>query len=429
MAEPLPTTASIVVVGAGAIGCAVAWQLAEFGARDVLVLEKSAVTHGSTWHAAGLVGQYRSREDLTRLMRNSTALYNRIEAETPVDWRPVGSLRIASSLARLAEYEDAAPRARAYGVGFEILDAAEARRRFPHISLEGVAGAAFVEGDGYVDPSSLTQAYASRAQALGVRIADGVLVTGALHQGPRIVAVETDHGRVACETLVLAPGVWARALGRLMHLDLAVAALEHQYAVTDKRADLSRDLPALRDPDLNFYLKPEVGGFAIGGWEPDTATVHASRMPFAFGRELLPDRLERLEPLLQAAARRIPLVNDLGLRQIINGPIPVTPDGEPILGPAPGLANVMLAVGFTSGIAASGGAGQALAEWIVHGAPSFPLPSLDPSRFGTAAITDDELHRRAIRAYGDYYSLSAPPEMHPARAQPTAACTPTESTP
>lgn len=404
MSDPLPCAHRVVIVGAGAVGCSIAWALARAGMRDVVVLEKSGITHGSTWHAAGLVGQYRSRQDLTRLMQASVALYDEMEAEEPIDWRPVGSLRIASSRERWREYQEAEPIARRYGVGFDLLTAVDARRRFPFLDLDGIAGAAFVERDGYVDPTSLTQAYARRARRLGVSICEGVTVTGVTRRGGRIIGVETSKGPVVCETVVLAPGVWARPVGRLFGLDLAVAALEHQYAVTDKRPFITRDLPALRDPDLNFYLKPEAGAFAIGGWE--AATVAVGDMATSFGRELLPDNLDRLQPILEAATRRLPVLGELGLRRIINGPIPVTPDGEPILGPAPGVGNVWLAAGFTSGIAASGGAGRALAHWIVHGAPEYPLPSLDPGRFGDGPWPADVLNSRAIGAYSQYYALA-----------------------
>jgi sarcosine dehydrogenase len=404
--DALPSHARVVIVGAGALGCSIAWALAREGERDVVVLEKSAITHGSTWHAAGLIGQYRSRRDLTGVMQESVAVYDEIEAETPIDWRPVGSLRIASSRERWREYRAAEPIARRYGVGFELLDASAARSRFPFLSTAGIEGAVFVERDGYIDPSSLTQAYASRARKLGVRILEGVTVTGAKISGQRVTAIETSGGRIACEIAVLAPGVWARPVGGMFGLDLPVAALEHQYAVTGKRHDIPRNLPALRDPDLNFYLKPEVGGFAIGGWEPDTVPVGSGEMSFAFGRELLPDNLDRLSPILTAAGRRIPVLEEMGLRQIINGPIPVTPDGEPILGPAPRLANVWLAVGFTSGIAASGGAGRALARWIVHGDPGAALPSLAPERFSDQPWNREQLNARAIAAYASYYALA-----------------------
>ena len=407
MTQPLPKDTDVAIIGAGAVGAAIAWQLAVRGVRDVVVVEKAAITHGSTWHAAGLIGQYRSREDLTRLMQASVALYDEIAVDTPIDWRPVGSLRLASSAARLAEYRAAAPIANGYGVRFHLLDADEARRRFPLISTDGVHGAAFVERDGYVDPASLTNAYVARARALGVRFFEGTTVTAIARDGTA-TTLGTSGGKIRCRRLIIAAGAWARAVGGLLGAQLPAAALEHQYAITVKHPGIGRDLPALRDPDLNFYLKPDAGAFAIGGWEPATVAVHDSLMPWSFGRELLPENLDRLAPILEAAARRIPLVGKLGLKTIINGPIPVSPDGEPILGPAPGLDGVWLAIGFTSGIAASGGAGHCLASWIVAGKPEFPLPSLDPRRFGAGPIDTASLNRRAIEAYAGYYALSTP---------------------
>ena len=189
MAEQLPSSAKIVIVGAGAIGCSIAMHLAQAGERDVVVLEKNAITHGSTWHAAGLIGQYRSAEDLTRLMQASVKVYDEIQAETPIDWHAVGSLRIASSKARLAEYEAAEPIARQYGIDFTLIGAAEAQRRFPLMSTEGVEGAAFVGGDGFVDPASLTNAYAARAKRLGVRFIEGIRVIGAVKSDDRITEI------------------------------------------------------------------------------------------------------------------------------------------------------------------------------------------------------------------------------------------------
>ena len=405
----LPSKADIAIIGAGALGCAIAWRLAEAGVRDIVVIEKAQITHGSTWHAAGLVGQYRSAEDLTRLMQTSVSLLEEIQAETPIDWHRVGSLRIASSAARWRELTDGATKAQRYGVDYRLVSAGEAARLFPGLSADGVHGAAHIPGDGYVDPSSLTMAYAARARRLGVRIIAGVTVVGAERSNRLITKLATNKGTIACGSVVLAAGVWARAMGAQLGLGIPVAALEHQYAVTEKRADQPRNLPALRDPDLNFYLKPEVGAMAIGGWEPATLPCYDSDVPTAFGRALLPENLDRLQPILEAAAHRIPLIAELGLKTIINGPIPVTPDGEPILGPAcdvsPDADNVWLAVGFTSGIAASAGAGQVLARWIVDNRPPFPIPSLAPGRFGTAPVSTPDLHKAAIRAYAEYYAL------------------------
>lgn len=406
MPDAIPDRANIVIVGAGAIGCSIAWALARHGLSDIVVLEKSGITHGSTWHAAGLVGQYRSQRDLSQLMQASVALYDEMEAETPIDWKRSDSLRLAASPGRWQELRDAQPIARSYDIDFELITADEARGLFPHISTSGLHGAAFIAGDGYIDPTSLTQAYAARARRLGVRFVENCTVQSVERDGDRITAVKTDLGRIAIERLVLASGVWVRALGQSCGLKIAVAAVEHQYVVTEKHGAIEPGLPVLRDPDANFYVKPEVGGLAIGGWETGARLASGGTVPTAFGRELYDGDLERLTPLLEAAGRRLPIFNELGIRQIINGPIPVSPDGEPIVGPAPGLSNTFVAAGFTSGIAASGGVGIALAEWMVDGAPPFALPSLDPTRFIHMSHDDARLNTSALTAYSGYYALA-----------------------
>ncbi|MCP5366263.1 MAG: FAD-dependent oxidoreductase [Hyphomicrobiales bacterium] len=409
--------ARIVVIGGGALGCAAAYHLARMGAGDVLLLEKAGLTHGATWHAAGLVGQLRSKRNLTRLMRDSVDLYGRIGAETGMatDWKPVGSLRLAASADRWLELRRAHGQARAFGLEMELLSPAEARDLFPHLSTDGVVGAAFIPGDGHVDPSGLTQAYARGARDGGVTIAEGVLVTGLEVRGRRVVRVLTDQGPVRCETVLVAAGLWARQVAAMAGIALPAGVVEHQYMVTEKGLDLAPDTPTLRDPDGNFYLKPEVGGFAVGGWEADTRPLTAG-LPFDFGRELLASNFDRFEGIALSAARRIPVLNDLGVRNLINGPIPISPDGEPIMGPAPDLDNLFLACGFTSGIAASGGAGQAMARWILEGDPGMDLWAFDLRRFGPHHANPRFLAERAVEAYGRYYQMHWPShEMDSAR--------------
>ena len=376
-----------------------------FSKKSILLLEKAQLTHGSTWHAAGLVGQLRSKRDLTRLMQNSVALYRALERETgqAIDWREVGSLRLASSPERWSEMKRAAATARDFGLEMALLSPQEALDKFPHIDLDGVVGASWVPSDGYVDPSSLTQALAKGARSAGARILQETLVTGFESENKRIARVLTDKGPIACETVVIAAGIWSRAVGALMGVEIPAAALEHQYVVTEPMRERDPKLPTLRDPDNNFYLKPEVGGFAVGGWEMGTPPFHPEGVPFDFARELLPPSMERFEQIALAAAKRIPEFGELGLKQLINGPIPVSPDGEPIMGRMLERENVFVACGFTSGIAAAGGAGRAMAEWIVQGRPEIDLSPFDPRRFG--ALPARALHERAVRAYGSYYSL------------------------
>ncbi|MBN9020803.1 MAG: FAD-dependent oxidoreductase, partial [Rhizobiales bacterium] len=412
--------ARIVIVGGGAVGCAVAYALSRKGERDVLLLEKAQLTHGSTWHAAGLVGQLRGKRNLTRLMQNSVAVFDRLEAETgkAVDWKKVGSLRLAASPERWSEIRRSMTLARSFGFEVESLSAAEAAAMFPFIDPEGVVGAAYIPSDGYVDPYALTMAYASGARAGGARIEEGVTVTGIVRDGRRVTGVVTDHGSISCEILVNCAGIWAKRVAELAGVALAAGVVEHQYFVTEKTLTFPPTLTTLRDPDHNFYLKPDVGSFAIGGWEDGTKGCWRGRPPFSFARELFPANMDRLELFALPAAERLPILNEVGIQTIINGPIPVSADGEPIMGLAPECDNLYVACGFTAGIAASGGAGEAMANWIVDGDPGMDLWQFDVRRFGPPQAIGRWLEERAIEAYGAYYKIHWPnEEMHAARGQ------------
>ena len=408
----LPTQARIVIIGGGAVGCSIAYHLAKLGQRDVVVLEKSGLTHGSTWHAAGLVGQLRSKRNLTRLMQYSAQLYGRLEAETgqATEWKPVGSLRLASSRERWSELKRMATTARSFDFELHTLSPKEAQEKFPLITLDGVVGAVFVPNDGSVEPSSLTMAYARGARAGGVRIVEGVLVQGFEFDGRRVRRVLTDHGAIDCEIVVNAAGIWARDVAKMAGVQVPAGAVEHQYMITEKSDAIPRDLPTLRDPDNIFYLKPEPGALAVGGWERGTPTFGAAGVPISFGRELFQANQDRLEAFLLPAAERLPILNELGIRTVINGPIPISPDGEPIMGLAPERDNFYVACGFTSGIAASGGAGKAMAEWIVEGEPGLDLWAFDVRRFGSHHMSARYLAERSVDSYWRYYQIHYPIE-------------------
>jgi glycine cleavage system aminomethyltransferase T/glycine/D-amino acid oxidase-like deaminating enzyme len=402
----------ILIVGGGAIGTALAYQLARAGARGVLLVEKAQLTHGCTWHAAGLVGQLRGKKNLTRLMQDSVAVFDRLEQETgqAISWKKVGSLRLAASAARWSEIRRSMGQARSFGVECHALSAAEARARFPYIDTTGIAGAAFIPGDGYIDPYSLTMAYAAGARQHGAKIELGCCVEAITREGRHVTGVTTNAGRIACDILVNCAGLWAKRVGRMAGLDLATSVVEHQYFLTEKKLDFAAGLTTLRDPDANFYLKPDTGAFAIGGWEDGTRGFHRGLPPLSFARELLPAAMERLELFALPAARRLPVLNEVGIQSVINGPIPVSADGEPLMGLAPGFDNFYVACGFTAGIAASGGAGLAMANLILHGDAGMDLWPFDVRRFVAAQAQPRYLEKRAIEAYGAYYKIHWPLE-------------------
>jgi len=415
---PVDRHARIVIIGGGAIGTSVAYALCRKGERDMLLLEKRQLTEGCTWHAAGLVGQLRGKRNLTRLMQASVAVLDRLAAETnnAIQWRKVGSLRLASSPDRWSEIRRSMTQAKSFGVECDALSADEAKAMFPFITTGGVEGAAFIAGDGYVDPYGLTQAYAKAARAGGVTIEEGITVTGIVTEGRRATAVVTDHGTIGCDILVNCAGLWAKRVGEMARVAIAAGVVEHQYFLTEKTLTLPENLTTLRDPDNNFYLKPDTGSFAIGGWEDGTRGCWRGLPPLEFGRELFDPNYDRLGLFAGLAADRLPVLNETGVQTVINGPIPVSADGEPIMGRAPELDNFYLACGFTAGIAASGGAGEALANWIVEGDPGMDLWQFDVRRFGPVQAQGRYLEERAIEAYGAYYKIHWPnEEQHSAR--------------
>jgi glycine cleavage system aminomethyltransferase T/glycine/D-amino acid oxidase-like deaminating enzyme len=345
-------------------------------------------------------------------MQNSVAVFDRLEAETgqAVDWRRVGSLRLASSPERWAEIRRTMTIAKSFGFECHALSAGEAAAKFPYIVEDGIVGAAFIPSDGYVDPYSLTMAYVRGARSAGARLKEGVRVTDIIVEGGRVTGVATDHGTIGCDILVNCAGLWARRVGEMAGVSLAAGVVEHQYFVTEQTLDLPKDIPTLRDPDRLFYLKPDVRSFAVGGWEDGAPECWGSRPPFDFGRQLFPPDMDRLALFAEPAAERIPVLNETGIRTIINGPIPVSADGEPIMGPVPGLPNLYVACGFTAGIAASGGAGAAMAAWILDGDPGMDLWPFDIRRFGPHHGASRHLGERARTAYSAYYKLHFPEE-------------------
>ena len=413
MNKPLPTHARIVVIGGGAVGASIAYHLSRAGERDVVLLEKTRLTDGATWHAAGLVGQFRTHPNLTRLMQDSVRLFKTLAAETGQEtgWKQVGSLRVAASQDRWMEFRKAATAARSFGFEMALLSPDEAKKLYPLLSTDGLVGAAFIADDGHVDPYSLTQAYAKGTRANGGRIFEGVMVTGLTRNGGRISHVVTDQGAIEAEIVVNAAGLWARQVGWMAGVDLPAGVVQHQFMVTEKSDLIPDGLPTFRDPDGGYYAKPEPGALAIGGWERATPPVNqVEGFPWENAHHLFDGDIDRIAEVFEPAAQRIPVLNDLGMRTLVNGPIPISPDGEPIMGLAPGLENFYVACAFTSGIAASGGAGKAMANWILEGDPGLDLWAFDVRRFGPLHANPRYLHDRAVESYSRYYDIHWPGE-------------------
>lgn len=411
------------IIGGGVIGASIAYHLAQRGKTDVTLVERKSLTNGSTWHAAGLVGQLRSSSNLTQLMRKSVETYQVLEEKTgyATGWRGVGGLRVASSPGRWEELQRVYTQGKSYGFDIHLVSPAEAGEIFPLLNTDGVYGATWTPSDGYVDPNQLTFSFVTGARAAGVRVIQNCRVTGIERAGRRVTAVQTEQGRIECDIAVNATGMWGAETAKQAGVQLAVNAVEHQYVVTDKSGDIPRDLPTFRDPDARFYLKPEAGALVIGGWEEGTRACWRT-IPYDLGPELFKPNHERFEGLAEGAANRVPIFGDLGIRTWVNGPIPFSPDAEPVMGLTEDLDNLFHCCGFSAGIAAAGGAGDAMASWIIDGDPGLDLWPFDVRRFGAPHNVPAVLETLSVQAYGHYYAITYPNRPgHPPRGQRRSA--------
>jgi 4-methylaminobutanoate oxidase (formaldehyde-forming) len=411
----LPDTARVVVIGGGVGGASVAYHLAGLGETDVLVVERAELTSGSTFHSAGLVGQLRADPTLTRMNMYSVELYRRLQqGENPVGWTESGGIKLASSEQRLAEIRRQVSWARTYGLPLHEISPAEVAERFPLVDLDGVVGAAYLDSDGHLDPSQLCYSLAAAARAMGVRIRQHTRVIGIDVDRGRVHRVRTDHGDVACEVVVNCAGMFAAEIGRLAGVRVPLIPMSHQYLVTEPfRARTDSPLPTLRDPDLLVYFRQEVDGLVMGGYERDPAPWTASERSFDaiaadFNGRLLPEDWPRFEEIAQNAQRRVPVLGEVGVRRMINGPEAFTPDNEFLLGET-GVAGFYVAAGFCAhGIAGAGGIGRVMAEWIVDGEPSMDVSHMDINRFGAQYRSPGYTLARTVENYRTYYDIPYP---------------------
>jgi sarcosine dehydrogenase len=411
----VPSHAQAVIVGGGIIGCSTAYHLTKLGWRDVVVLERARLTSGSTFHAAGLVGQLRSSANVTQLLKYSVELYAAIEAETgqATGWKMNGGLRLACNPERMIELKRQATTARSFGLEMHLLGPQEARTLWPPMRADDVVGAAFLPTDGQANPSDLTQALAKGARLNGARIIEECPVTRVRVEHGRACGVTTPHGEIACDVVVNCAGQWAGEIGRLAGVVVPVTSVQHQYLITEPIAGVPRTLPTLRDPDRRTYFKEEVGGLLMGGYEANPIPWAEDGIPDGFHFTLLPSDWEHFEPLMTAALARVPALETAGVRTLINGPEAFTPDGNFILGEAPEVQGFFVGAGFNAfGIASAGGAGRALAEWIAGGEPPMDLWPVDVCRFGAPHRDDGWVRARTLEMYGKHYTIGWPHEEH-----------------
>jgi sarcosine dehydrogenase len=424
-----PTSARAVVIGGGIVGCSTAYHLAQLGWTDTVLVEKHQLTSGSTFHAAGLVGQLRTSANITQLLGYSVDLYKRLEAETgqATGWKMNGGLRLACNQERWTEVKRQATTATSFGLDMQLLSAKEAQDLWPLMQVDDVVGAAFLPTDGQASPSDITMALAKGARMAGVTICEHTEVLQIEVVDGVIKAVVTNHGRIECEKVVVCAGQWTRVLAATVGVNVPLVSVEHQYVITAQLpGGVPRDLPTLRDPDRLTYYKEEVGGLVMGGYEPDPVPWAIDGIPRPFEFQLLEPDFDHFAPIMDLAIGRVPALATAGVNQLINGPESFTPDGNFILGEAPELANFYVGAGFNAfGIAAGGGAGMALAEWVHRGVAPYDLWVVDIRRFGRPHQDTDWVRTRTLEAYGKHYTMAWPFEEHdsgrPCRTSPLYA--------
>jgi dimethylglycine dehydrogenase len=415
----MKTHARVVVIGGGIVGCSVLYHLTRMGWTDVVLLERDELTSGSTWHAAGNCPNFSTSWNIMKLQSYSNQLYRQLPAEIDyaIDHRPSGSIRLAHSSERMAEFRHVAAMANAQGLPFEVLSATAIRERHAFVETHDLRGGLWDPDDGDIDPSQVTQALAKGARAAGAEIYRHIPVTGIVRTGSGEWRIETGAGAITCAVVVNAAGYRAREVGRMVGLDLPVVSMQHQYLVTGAIPEIAahgRALPIVRDPDVSWYLRQERAGLLLGPYEWDCRLAWDGREPPPeFGRELFEDDLGRLERYIEDAVARVPIFGKAGLARVVNGPIPYTPDGNPLLGPAYGLADFYLCCAFSFGIVQAGGAGKAMAEWIVAGEPEWDLWGLDPRRF-TGYANQAYTRAKACELYQHEYAIPFPFEERPA---------------
>lgn len=411
----IPQKAKVVIIGGGIGGCSVAYHLAKLGWSDVVLLERRHLTCGTTWHAAGLVTQFKYSENMTRLAKYCTELYSEIEAETgqATGFRRNGSITLATHAERLEEVLRAADACTSFGVEAEVCTPDRLGELWPGLNTVDLLGGVFIPRDGQCNPVDTAMALAKGARALGVSIFENVMVTAISRAAGRVNGVSTDHGDIAAEYVVNCGGMWGREIGRMAGVDVPLHACEHFYVVTEAIAGLAKSLPIVRDVDSHAYCKEDAGKLLVGGFEPNPKAWGAEGIPddFCFD-EIAPD-FDHMAPTLELASRRFPILAKTGIRTFFNGPESFTPDGQHLVGESPDLKNFFVAAGFnSSGIGQGAGIGKVLAEWIVHGRPSMDLWEIDIARVQPFQTTESYLRERAVATLGKVYAMHWPNYHH-----------------
>jgi glycine cleavage system aminomethyltransferase T/glycine/D-amino acid oxidase-like deaminating enzyme len=424
-----PQHAQVVIVGGGIAGASTAYHLAKLGITDVVLLEQGTLTCGTTWHAAGLVGQTRATRNATRMSRYGIELYSTLEQETGLatGWKQSGSLNVAKTRERMHLMRRQMARAKSFGIEFEYLSPGEAGAIAPVLRTDDLAGAVWIPGDGKANPTDLTQSLAKGARMRGARIFEGIKVTGVRVARGRVIGVTwksaDNEGEIGCATLVNCAGQWAREFGRMAGVNVPLYSAEHFYIVTKAIPGVTPALPVIRDPDGFIYYKEEVGGLVMGGFEPVAKPWNPPRIPDNFEFQLFPEDWDQFEILMENAIHRTPCLETAEVKMLLNGPESFTGDGNFILGEAPEVAGYFVCAGFNSaGIANAGGAGRLISEWISGGEAPLDLWDVDIRRFAPFHANRKHLADRTVESLGLHYAMRWPREelqtVRPLRRSP-----------
>ena len=420
MAHP-PSHARVVIIGGGVIGCSVAYHLAHQGWQDIVLLERKQLTSGTTWHAAGLIAQLRATANMTKLAKYSQELYGQLEAETGVatGFKRVGSITVALTEERKEEIYRQAAMARAFGVDVDEISPREVQDRYPHLNIDGITGAVYLDKDGQGDPANIALALAKGARQKGAQVLERTRVTGISRKGRKVTGVDWEHdgatGHIKAEMVVNCGGMWGHEVGRMAGVNVPLHACEHFYIVSEPIKGLSQ-LPVLRVPDECAYYKEDAGKMMLGAFEPNAKPWARDGIPEDFEFDQLPDDFDHFEPILEAAVSRMPMLAEAGIHTFFNGPESFTPDDAYHLGLAPELDNFWVAAGFNSiGIQSAGGAGMALAQWMDAGEKPFDLGDVDISRMQPFQGNKTYLFERSKETLGLLYA-----DHYPYRQKATA---------
>ena len=417
MDKDIPNDAKVVVIGGGVAGTSCAYHLAKFGWKDVVLLERDQLTSGTTWHAAGLIGQLGATSTITKLRKYSLDLYKELEKTTGLSTglKQNGAITVASSKERMQELLRQATTAQLSNVEVEVLNKERIKELYPVVKNEDLVGGVYMPKDGQADPVGVTNVLAKAAKMLGVQIFEKSPVKKILVKNKRICGVETSQGKIDCEYVVLATGMWSRQIGEDIGVSVPLYPNEHFYVITEPMKDLPKDLPVLRDYNACLYLKEDAGKMLVGIFEPNAkpAFKDSGRVPddFSFGE--FPDDFDHFEPYLEKSFHRLPMLENAGIRKFFSGPESFTPDTQYLLGETPEVKNLYTCCGFNSiGIASSGGAGRVTAEWMINGHINEDLFSLDIKRFQKFHSSKKFIMDRVTETLGDLYGMHWPYKQH-----------------